>query len=217
MKVILYPEWGLRFFCQHKNASTSLEALLLKQYGATPLVYWDHTCLRPSNDYRWHEVFDVEASLQFTVVRNTFDRVESLFRMFVDDLALDRYPETGIHPWFRHHQQPIVSALSSGEPLLRFVEYLCSTAADGDVDSHWQSQMEHLPVSSETFEIVNFSTLQSDLARLDPGAGYSFSELPHLNESSRSTRSARDGRISDMIAEAFSAEIEAFGFTPHGS
>lgn len=212
MKVIWIPEYRVRFFCQDKNGSTSFSDLLASWGGQTE-IWWDHSCRQPSSEAERCKVFSGEARLEFTVIRNTWQRLASLYAMLQRQAEHPHRSGTILHPWFREHIPPLLDALHSDLPFRSFLQYITSQS-NQEVDSHWQSQVMHLPLKAGNFRIFRLESLDEALPvlhRFMPEVG--FRRMARRNANSASLNDPLwDQESIDLVRRRYRKEIELFGF-----
>jgi len=211
MKIILYPEIGVRFFCQDKNASTTFEEYFAAR-TTTQLVHWDESTLnfRARFNRSRREVLAGQVEIEFSIVRNTWARIASLYHMLHQQVADDT-----LHVWFSRMRVPLIQALTSPAPFRNLVEFIC-TQRDEGVDSHWQPQVQGLPFASEKFHILRLETLATDLKRCGGElAEIDVTALSHANRTGNSTQDYRqlyDPGSVELVRRRYWKEIELFGF-----
>jgi len=212
MKIVHIPSKSIRFYCQDKNASTSLYERF-NEFRSEQIVIWDDSCQVPSADC---SVLDEPYMNEISVVRNTFDRVASLFTMLRNDIEWNSYPETGVHEWFRHHAPPLVSAITGPTPFRSYVNYICETAESGDADSHWQFQTSHGIGTSKDIHVFSMDGLNAaDVWLRVRGIG---GELKWLNRSDGSRyANLFDVQTRSAIESVYAHEIDVFGFDFHNT
>lgn len=220
MKIIYYPSLRVRFYCQDKNASTSLFAYFEELSGGEQLIHWDYSTPHFNSSFNLSrdEVCRPRVALEFTVVRNSWERIESLYRMLAEQHAgrEDGIPARTLHPWFASHQQAIVNAIESPKPFLHFVR-LISGLSQSECDSHWQPQTAGLPLGHQNFRVLRLNRLESD---------FKVFVRPHLPRAtiprikvlnSRRSVSAPIVQTAETIKEIgqyYAHEISLFGFAP---
>lgn len=211
MKIILYRNFNTIFYCQDKNASTSLEKFFNSKSKLEPLIYFDNSCRYPSSDNLKLEIFNSKKQVfQFTVVRNTWDRMVSLYAMLQKQVSNKK-----LHPWFKKFENELVIIYEKENSFENFIKYICSFQPT-TADSHWQDQYIHLPFSDKNFYIARFENLDNELKYI-----YRKMEIPYkkLQQSNNSTIESRPNyrtfynqNTKKLIKQRYRKEIGIFGF-----
>lgn len=220
MKIILYPAWNVRFFCQDKNASTTLFQFFKESHPGDSLVHWDSSTRNakaPFNRPRV-EVCGPNVAREFTVVRNTWSRIESLFFMLRNQFRGGEagIPEGHFHSWFDPFSAQLHEIFGGDETFARFIAYICSFD-DDDCDSHWQPQALSLPLRSPCFRVLRMENLSADFDRyLSDVLPISLddAEARNVREKSPVDRSLWEQRLIDLVGNRYEHEISLFGFSP---
>ena len=218
MKIIYYPDHRAVYYAQDKNASTTLVAALEKAVSCRPLIYRDHTDLAPSPEAVRDRIFASPIDFQFTIVRNTWDRLASLYHMLLlqPQKEWKGKPKGELHPWFRRHQEAILDAFSSERPFYEFIRFVCGQS-DREVDSHWRPQHWALPLAEQNFFLGRMESLDRDYACVLDRMGL---EQRPLTYSSNRTSHIRGHYANDYdpetirtVARRYQDEIRLFAFT----
>ena len=223
MKIILYPSLRARFYCQYKNGSTTLFSFFERLSNGHQLIHWDESTRnsRASFNYSLRDVCEPRVDIEFTVVRNSWERVESLYTMLScqyegKEEGIDK---GSLHSWFDPFSSDIISALSSGRPFHSFVRYITSLSHER-CDSHWQSQVENLPFGSPTFRVLRLEHLHSDFVAFVQKHLNADIRKAGIANSSASRRPAVpaswDAEAISLVYERYEKEISIFGFEPPG-
>ena len=217
MKIIYYPDVKTVFYCQDKNASTTLVDVFERTLESTPEIFWDTSNTDPSPPKKLDEILSRPIDLQFTVVRNSWDRMSSLYKMLKIQLEQewDVKPKGHLHPWFGRFEAELVPCLNAEDSFDEFIKYICSHD-DSQVDSHWQSQAVGLPLGDSQFFIARLEHLQRDWDTLTERMKLPASELSVSNNRTCHLRDHYSHDYSDhaieLVRERYSEEIKLFGF-----
>jgi len=212
MKIIFYRDFNTIFYCQDKNASTTLDAFFNTKSKVKPLVYFDNSCRYTSSNNLKLEIFNVKKQVfQFTVVRNTWDRMVSLYSMLKKQIAKNKK----LHPWFDRFGSDLSQIFFNENSFEIFIEYICSFSHHS-ADSHWQDQYIALPFKDDNFYIGRFESLNHDFSYICRKMGLTYETL---NVSSNSTKYDRPSyrtfynkHTKNLIKHRYRKEINIFGF-----
>lgn len=217
MKIIYYSDWKTLFYCQDKNASTTIESRLKELTSTLPVTYWDESTIEPSPQQRLDSLRNKPRDFHFTVVRNTWDRLASLYHMLRHQLDKEwpAKPKGRLNPWFSRYEESLLKCLRGEEPFDAFIRFVCSQA-DDEVDSHWQPQTAHLPLDDPSFYVARFERLNEDWNIISERMGVSSDPLPVSANRTAHSRSHYANDYSEssyrLVLNRYAHEIEVFGF-----